>query len=60
MGKYIVMYVLPAMILLPAIWLGVGYWYRNKYGSVVKTQIKTRKATKKYEDMLKEGNYDPR
>lgn len=49
MGKYIVMYVIPALILLPLAWWGVRQWYLHGFKHTVKSRKEINKATKKYE-----------
>ena len=56
MGKYFVMYVFPAMVVLPTIWWGVRTWYVKRFGRHVKRQQEINNATNKYERMLKKGN----
>lgn len=48
-GKYIVMYVIPAAILLPLVWWGVRQWYLHGFKHNVKTRKEINKATDKYE-----------
>lgn len=52
MGKYIVMYLIPAAILLPLVWWGVRQWYLHGYKHNVAQRKKIDKATLKYEREL--------
>lgn len=52
MGRYIIQYVLPALVLLPALWWAARTWYVKRYGNQVKAQLKVRKQTAKYEAQL--------
>lgn len=52
MGKYIIQYGLPALIILPAIMWSVRLWYTKHYGKQVKAQVKLHRATAKYEKQL--------
>jgi len=49
MGKYIVMYVIPAFLLLPLVWWGVRQWYLKGFKHTVKGQKEINKATQQYE-----------
>lgn len=54
MGKYLVQYGIPLLILLPLVWWLVRSWYVKRYGKVVDDQLELRGKHREYTDKLKE------
>lgn len=52
MGKYIVQYALPAIIILPLLWYTAYKYYTKYWGKHVKAQKNVEAATVKYEKGL--------
>lgn len=52
MGKLIIEFVIPALIVLPFVWWAVRKWYLWCFPSSIKRQKELNKATAKYEKSL--------
>ena len=52
MGKFVIQYLIPMMVLLPLVWLGIRRLYVKMYGRQVDEQLQVRKATDEYNQRL--------
>lgn len=56
MGKYLIEYMLPALILVSGVLSLVRWWYVKHFASRIKNWKEIRTASKKYEAELAEDN----
>ena len=59
MGKIIVQYIIPALILLPFLWWAVSKWYLKVFPRSIKNQQAIDRATTKYESQLSKTSNKP-
>jgi fatty acid desaturase len=52
MGKYIVEYGVPGLLLVLGLWVVLDWWYRKHFHHHVKAYQARKKASKKYEKEL--------